>query len=231
MDTTYANKLRDLVSNPGSFSGTPGFKFALDTGLDAVNRSNSRMRGSGNALAALTQYGTGLAQQDYGAEVDRMGRLTGQEQQFQLGTDANTNNATRTANDFALGSQANANTAQNNRWNYDLGGQANANTVQRNAWDYSLGQGRNANDATGNAMQYGVNMTRANNDFTLGNRGADNNALASWLNYDTNQGRNGIDYYNAQTNRGTAQSNDFYRGQQNQRDWYSVYPRQRIGGV
>jgi hypothetical protein len=43
----YQNQLNAMLTNPGSYQGTPGFQFALNTGLDSVNRSNSAQRGSG----------------------------------------------------------------------------------------------------------------------------------------------------------------------------------------
>jgi len=153
-----ANRLAELINNPDSFSGTPGYRFALDQGLQAAQRSGSRMRGSGNVLAELTRLGTGFAQQDYGNEVDRLARINANDQQFQLGSEANRNTATRNANDFTLGTRAADNTRRSNDQNYGLGmfrssndftlgREANANTAQRNFWDFNLGSQRNATDA------------------------------------------------------------------------------------
>lgn len=242
MDPMYQNKLRDLMNNPGSFQGTPGFKFALDTGLDAVNRSNSASRGSGNALAALTKYGTGLAAQDYGNEFDRLLRGSGQEQQFQIGTDANANTATRNANDLSLGTTRNAN-------DLTLGLGANANSAARNANDLTLGLGanantatRNANDRTANDQQFGLGMYRAGNDFRVASDANTNTANRDWWNYDLgragnantaannennfniNNGRNAIDWYGANTQRGAAQGNQWLGEQRNQRDWIPYGP-------
>jgi hypothetical protein len=196
----YENSLKGLLTDPSSFQGTPGFQFALGQGLNAVNRSNSRMRGSGSALAALTNYGTGLATQDYGNEVDRMGRLLGQEQNYDLG-----------------------------QGNLKLG-------TDRLAWDKNFGQGQLANQQyanqtqrLGNQQQFGLGMYQAGNNFALGKEQNANTAQNNWYNYtlgqgqnantasanqnnfNLNNGRNSIDWYNAQTNRGTAQSNDYYR--------------------
>ena len=59
-----------------------------------------------------------------------------------------------------------------------------------------MGQGRNANDAAG-----------------------------VFSNYDLGQGRNAIDWYNAGTNRGQAQSNAFNQNQNNALQWYRAKPR------
>lgn len=178
MENFFKSKLQGMLSDPSAFSGTPGFQFALNTGLDSVNRKLAAggMSNSGNALAELTKYGTGLAMQDYGNQIDRLGRLSGQEDQFGLGT------------------QQNANTAQNNAWNFGLGQQRNANDAQNNWWNYSLGKEQNANAAANNQ-----------NNFNLG------------------LGQNAVNWQNANTNRGNAQSQDYYRGQQNQIDWGKFY--------
>lgn len=117
----YEARLKALISNPSSIRDTPGYRFNLDQGLEAAQRSGSRMRGSGNVLAELQKLGSGYAESTYGAEVDRLGGLLGQEQQFKLGTDQNANAATRNANDFTLGSQANANTLRRGDQDFGLG--------------------------------------------------------------------------------------------------------------
>ena len=161
MDEFYGNALKSMMTNPGGFSGTPGFKFALNTGLDAVGRQNSRNRGSGNALAALTQYGTGLAQQDWGNQVDRLGRLQGQQQQFQLGMDSNANQRQsidnqRLANDnqFQLGQTQNALSGQRDFWNYDLGRESNSMQAAnaRNQWN--INPNRWGQNTGGNGIQF-----------------------------------------------------------------------------
>ena len=121
IDPLYGNQIRDMLTNPGSFQGTPGFKFALDQGTNAINASNSSTRGSGNVLAELMKYGTGLANQDYGAQLGRLTNLQGQAQNYDLGQGQNANQTQSIANQYALGQGQNANTAQNNRWNYELG--------------------------------------------------------------------------------------------------------------
>lgn len=120
----YQARLKGLLDDPSSFTKSPGYQFAVDESLSAAKRSGSAMRGSGNVLAELARRGAGIASQEYGAQVDRMGRLLGQEQQYDLGQEQNRTAATRTANDFALGL-----------------GQLSGQNWQRNA-DYDLGKRR-----------------------------------------------------------------------------------------
>ena len=81
-DKFYTNALRDLWSDPSAFQKTPGFKAALDTGRQAIERSFAArgLGNSGNVLAELMKYGTGLASQEYGSQVDRLSRLSQYEQ-------------------------------------------------------------------------------------------------------------------------------------------------------
>ena len=134
-------QISGLLNNPGSFSMTPGAKFALDTGLSGIRRQYlaKGMGDSGNVLAELTKYGTGVASQDYGNQMDRLSKLLGGEEQYKLGTDQNTNVATRNANDFSLGTQRNQ-----NDYNLGLGDLASRNW--NNQANYNLGLGRNAVD-------------------------------------------------------------------------------------
>jgi len=57
----------------------PGYKYALDTGLQAATRrAAAQGRGlSGNLLEELTRVGTGTAAQFYGQEADRLAGLAG----------------------------------------------------------------------------------------------------------------------------------------------------------
>jgi hypothetical protein len=151
MNPLFSNQLNQMLT--GGYQGTPGFQFALDTGLQAVDRSNSRQRGSGNALAALTKYGTGLAQQDYGNQMDRLGRLQGQEQQFALGRESN-------SNQFQLGQAQNATTNQRDFWNYDLGRESNAMTAARDRNQFDLTS--NQRGRPGGMYQQNWNMGQQN---------------------------------------------------------------------
>lgn len=148
----YEKQLQGLLTNPGSFQGTPGFQFAFDTGLEGVNRQLAArgMTGSGNQLAEIMKYGTGLAQQDYGNQVDRLGRFSGQQQQYNLGNK-------QADNSFTLGVGQNANTAQRNAWDFNLGQNQNEMNAAKNynqynldSWGNSINQ-QNANTQLGNA--------------------------------------------------------------------------------
>jgi hypothetical protein len=81
----FSSQLQSLLNNPASLAKTAGYQFEMDQGTQAVQRSQRGMRGSGNALAALQKYGQGLASTRRGEEIDRLGRLTGQEQGYDLG--------------------------------------------------------------------------------------------------------------------------------------------------
>lgn len=78
----WTNSLRKLMTDPTAFQRTPGFKAALDTGTQAIQRSFAArgMGNSGNVLAELMKYGTGLASQEYGSQVNRLSRLAQDEQ-------------------------------------------------------------------------------------------------------------------------------------------------------
>lgn len=80
----YGNKLKGYMRNPSSFADDPGFKFALDTGRQAIERSAAArgMGRSGNTLAELMKFGTGLAFQHRGGEMDRLAGLSGREEQM-----------------------------------------------------------------------------------------------------------------------------------------------------
>lgn len=200
----YQNMLKDALTKPGEFQGTPGFKFGFDTGMQAFERANSRNRGTGNALAEAVKLGTGYGLQDYGNHVDRLSRLSGQEQQYELGKEQN------------------ANSLQSSKWNYELGQGQNANAAQNNKWNYELGAGRNANELRSNDQNFGLNMYRANNDFELGQGRNANDANQSRWNYElgwqrnandaaANQNNWNVNWFNANTNRGNAERDAWYR--------------------
>lgn len=217
----YQNQLKGLISNPGSFSGTPGFQFALNQGLGALNAQNSTIRGSGNALAALTDRASGMASQNYMDYMKTLGGLSGQEQNYDVGL-AGANN-----------------TAQGNANQYALGNAANANNATRNANDYALGQGQNANTAQRNANDYSLGNTQAANSYALGSQSNANTAQNNWWNYNLGNQQNTNQYnlgmYNAETNRGSAQSNANTNAQNSLLDWtrfnYQLNPQHRIAGT
>lgn len=61
----------------GAFQAGPGYQFAMDQGMQAANRAASAggMLTSGNTLQALTRFGQGLANQEYGGWQDRLAGL------------------------------------------------------------------------------------------------------------------------------------------------------------
>lgn len=141
LNSLYSNKLNDLLSNPGSFSGTPGYQFARDQGLQATERGMSSQRGSGNVLAALLDRGTGMANQNYMDYAGFLGKMQGQEQQYDIGQSTQANSADRNANDFNLGMANNQTTNQRDFWNYDLGREQNSNTAANNQNNFNLARG------------------------------------------------------------------------------------------
>jgi hypothetical protein len=81
-DKFYTNRLYDLMRDPSSFERTPGFRAALDSGRQAIERSAAArgMGNSGNVLMELMKYGTGLGSQEYGNQVNRLAGLSREEQ-------------------------------------------------------------------------------------------------------------------------------------------------------
>lgn len=72
----YQNALSKLVSDPGSFSSSPFYKFAYDEGLNALSRKGNVR--SGNKLAALMQYGQDRASQSYFPQAQLLAGLATQ---------------------------------------------------------------------------------------------------------------------------------------------------------
>ena len=83
----YEQRLQQLVNDPNSISDSNAYKFRFNQGQQALERSAAAkgMRGSGNTLAALAQYGQGMASDEYGSEVGRLGTLSGQRDTYNLG--------------------------------------------------------------------------------------------------------------------------------------------------
>jgi hypothetical protein len=224
------NRLAALLNDPSSFENDPSYQFARDQGLSATARSNSAQRGSGNALAALARYGSGLATQGYNQRVDSLGRIAGQDQQYDLGQQQNANTRIRNANDFTLGQAQNENTRTRNANDFTMG-------TQRNQFDYSLGSQRNANDFTmgtqRNQFDYSLGSQRNANDFTIGTQRNQNDRENNLFNYDLGMGsnynqflnnqnqynlglqRNATDAYGAQTQRGSTNANNYFNQQRN----------------
>jgi hypothetical protein len=202
------NRLAALLNDPSSFENDPSYQFARDQGLSATARSNSAQRGSGNALAALARYGSGLATQGYNQRVDSLGRIAGQDQQYDLGQQQNANTRIRNANDFTLGQAQNENTRTRNANDFTMG-------TQRNQFDYSLGSQRNANDFTIGTQRN--QNDRENNlfNYDLGMGSNYNQFLNNQNQYNLGLQRNATDAYGAQTQRGSTNANNYFNQQRN----------------
>lgn len=61
----------------GAFQAGPGYQFAMDQGIQALDRSAAGrgLYGSGNNAMALTQFGQGLANQEYGNWLNALAGL------------------------------------------------------------------------------------------------------------------------------------------------------------
>ena len=73
----YQKRLRDLVADPGALASSPLYQFALDQGMENINRRAAArgQRNSGNVLGELMRFGTGLAGQQYFNQADLLSRL------------------------------------------------------------------------------------------------------------------------------------------------------------
>lgn len=140
----YEARLNSLLDNPDAIANTGAYKFALGQGQQALERSAAAkgMTGSGNTLAALLQYGQGMASQQYGKEADRLANLVqGRDQ-----TNAN-----------LYGTDVGAATS---RYGTDVGSKTSMwNTAQRiNAENYWNAQKQNA-PSYGSPMTAGTTTT------------------------------------------------------------------------
>jgi hypothetical protein len=96
------------MNDPNAFTASPGYQWARSEGQRDIGNSFAARGGaaSGNALRALSEFNTGLAQQDYGnwwnqqAGLAGVGQTTGaQIGQFGANTAANAGNAYQNAGD------------------------------------------------------------------------------------------------------------------------------------
>ncbi|MDX1240362.1 hypothetical protein GOL95_09905 [Sinorhizobium medicae] len=73
-DALGANGARGSRNARRAFQAGPGYNFALEQGTNAALRGASAagMLNSGNTLTALSEYGQGLANQEYGSWIDRL---------------------------------------------------------------------------------------------------------------------------------------------------------------
>lgn len=123
---TYANANLTGGYEYQGYQATPGYQFALDQGLDAINARAGASGGldSGATRTALMEYGQELQNQYYGQYLDR---LTGQAgdglNAAALQGTAGTNYATGASNALAnIGNaQAAGAVAQGNAWSNTLG--------------------------------------------------------------------------------------------------------------
>lgn len=126
------------------FQATPGYQFQLDQGLAATNALAGARGGlnSGRTLQALQDYGSGLANQEYGGYMNRLAGLTDMGMGA-AGNQAAAGNAFATGAGNALGAAGNAQAAGaigvGNAWSGAL-----QNGIS--SWQYqnALNQGRTA---------------------------------------------------------------------------------------
>lgn len=128
----------------GAFQASPGYQFQLDQGLNAVNSQAGAqgMLGSGGRLKALTQYGQGLANQDYGNWFNR------QTQQYNMANGQYTDYANRLAALAGVGQTANAQSAASGAnyanqssdiWQQRGQAAASGTVGSANAWNGTIG--------------------------------------------------------------------------------------------
>lgn len=74
----YMNQLNSMM-NGGDFTKDPSYQFRLNQGNEQINRNAAATGGvgSGKQLAALMQFGQGLASEEFGNEEQRLERLAG----------------------------------------------------------------------------------------------------------------------------------------------------------
>lgn len=71
---TANTALQRLIADPNSVRSLPGYKFAKDEGVNALDRSAASrgMLNSGRQQKDLLRFGTGLADQTYGSQLQRL---------------------------------------------------------------------------------------------------------------------------------------------------------------
>lgn len=154
-----------------SFEGSPGYKFALDQGIEAVVNRASRAGGTmgGNTLRGIADYATGLASQDYGNEFAR-----------QLGThQTNFGNALST---YQLNADKNLSTYLAN-WDVERG-KFDANTgaqAQANQINFDQALAKYMADFGTASTEFGTNYDVARDIFST-NYGVDQNYKSNIMN-------------------------------------------------
>ncbi len=73
-------QLQALMQSPGSMQNDPAGQWAMQQGRQAVDRSLAakHMTASGNALTELTQWGQGLANQQYNSRLGQLSNMASQ---------------------------------------------------------------------------------------------------------------------------------------------------------
>lgn len=224
-DTFAKNYLRRLMDSPGTFTGTPGYQFALDQGTQAINRRAAATggRGSGNVLAEAAKYATGLATQDYGGSVERALRAAALEQEGNISGDRLGLDRELGMGQLDLGRERLALDDRLGTGRLDLEGELGRGRL-------GLEGGRLDLDNRRADQDFGLGWLRTSNDYDLGRRGIDAGREGRFLDYDLGRGRldldgrradndfalgvgaNDLGWYNAQTNRGRARM-DYQLGQ------------------
>lgn len=67
--------VRDLMANPGSVTGMPGYQFGMDEGRRAIARTGAASGGGGNEAIAAARYTPEYAQKFYESEISRRMQL------------------------------------------------------------------------------------------------------------------------------------------------------------
>lgn len=205
-----------LLDNPDSFANTAGYRFGMNQALQGAQRGMSSQRGSGNVLAALAGVASGYAGQQRGAELDRIGSALGREQGYDLGLRADTLGRDRLGLDTELG-----------RGQLSLG-------RDRLSLDDRLGSGRLALDDRLGTGQLNLGRDRLGWDREYGRGQLDNNRRANDQQFGLGMGRlnlddrnsaegNSVNWFNAMTNRGNAESNDWNNRQRTNQNWYDRF--------
>lgn len=111
-----------------AFMNSPDYQFALQQGEQATQRAGSATGNlrSGNTLAALTQFGQGLASQQLGNYTNRLAQLAGVGQQ-----------SANTLGGLGANMASNIGNAYTNAGNARASGILNANVAQQNAYNQS----------------------------------------------------------------------------------------------
>jgi hypothetical protein len=243
----YENHLKKLLDDPSSIAQTPGFQFEFDQGQQAVSRGMRGMRGSGNALAALQKFGQGLASTRRGEEIDRLGRLTGQEQQFHLGEGQLDLGNRRLALDDRLGTgQLDLGRGRlalddrlgsgrlalddklgmgqlgvaRDRLGFDRESDVRRDATARRGQDFEfdLGGRRLTNERDLGFGRIAADLQRGEWDYDINGRRLDLDSSRNENEFNLARERAGLDRYNARTNRMGTRANAEYQRGRNRRE-------------